>query len=198
MVIIIGGKKIAKIESLPELLEMTDYLLLNGFLSESILIAKEVLIGRPFPEEKTLEAVREINLTDSKLHLPKDVLISLEKDWTYKRIAGLGTIRREERVYDIGAETIDIYSAIIKKAGTIFWAGPLGFFEEERFEKGTKEVGERIVRNYKAFKVAGGGDTLSAIKKFHWLDKFDHISTGGSAMLKFLCGKKLPGIEILK
>lgn len=198
LVIVIGGKKLAKIESLPELLEIADYLLLNGFLSENILIAKGILVGRPFPEEKILKTIQKMNLTSPKLHLPKDVLISLEKDWTYKRIAGLGTIRKEERVYDIGNETINLYSAIIKKAGTIFWVGPLGFFEEERFAKGTKEVGEKIVRNYKAFKVAGGGDTILAIKKFHWLDKFDHISTGGSALLKFLCGEKLPGIEALK
>jgi len=198
LVIIIGGKKIAKIESLSELLEIADHLLLNGFLSEDILIAKEILVGRPFPEEKILKTIQKMDLTNPKLHLPEDVLLSLEKDWTYKRIVGLGTIRREERVFDIGVETINLYSEIIKKAGTIFWAGPLGFFEEERFAEGTKEVGEKIVRNYKAFKVAGGGNTISAIKKFGWLDKFDHISTGGSAMLKFLCGEELPGIEALE
>ena len=198
LVIIIGGKKIAKIESLPELLYLADHLLLNGFLSENILIAKGILVSRPFPEEKILKTIQKMDLTSSKLHLPEDVLISLEKDWTYKRIAGLGTIRKEERVFDIGVETINLYSEIIEKAGTIFWAGPLGFFEEERFEKGTKEVGERIVRSYKTFKVVGGGDTISAIRKFGWLDKFDHISTGGSALLRFLCGEKLPGIEVLK
>ena len=198
LVIIIGGKKTAKIESLPKLMDMADYLLLNGFLSETILIAKEVLLGRPFPEEKTLKAIGEFDLTNPKLYFPPDVLISLEKDWSYKRIAALGTIRKEERVYDIGDEAINIYSEIVKKAKTIFWAGPLGFFEEERFEKGTKEVGDKIVRNYQAFKVAGGGDTIAAIQKFKWLDKFDHISTGGSALLQFLCGDELPGIESLE
>lgn len=198
LVIIVGGKKFAKIESLPKLLKRSNYLLMNGYLSEAVLAAKGILIGRDFPEDGILKAVKKVDLTNRKLHLPKDVLISLEKDWTYKRIAGLGTIRREERVYDIGVETIDLYSKIIKKAGTIFWAGPLGFFEEERFENGTREIGEKIIRNYKAFKVVGGGDTVSAVKKFGWMDKFDHISVGGSAMLKFVCGEKLPGIEALE
>lgn len=198
LVIIIGGKKNDKIESLPKLIKLSDYTLMNGFLSEIILVGKEILLGRPTPEKEILEAIEKINLTNPKFHLPKDVLISLEKDWTYKRIAGLGTLRREERVYDIGLETIEIYSTIIKKAGTIFWAGPLGFFEEERFQQGTKEVGEKIVRNYKAFKVAAGGDTISAIKKFGWSDKFDYISAGGGALLDFISGEKMPGIESLK
>jgi len=198
LVIIVGGKKTDKIESLPTLIKLSDYTLLNGSLSEVILIGKEILVGREMPEKEILGAIKKIDLTSSKLHLPKDVLISLEKDWTYKRIAGLGTIRKEETVYDIGLETIELFSAIIKKAGTIFWAGPLGLFEEERFEQGTKEVGERIVRNYKAFKVAAGGDTISAIKKFGWSDKFDYLSAGGGALLEFLSGKKMPGIEALR
>lgn len=198
LVIIIGGKKEAKIESLSKLLSLSNYLLLNGFFGEMILIAKEILIGRSPLEKETLEAIKKVNLTNSKLHLPKDVLISLDKDWTYRRIAALGTVRKEERIYDIGKETIDMYSAIIKKAGTIFWSGPMGFFEEKKFEQGTKEIGEKIVRNYKAFKVAGGGDTIMAIQKFGWLDKFDYISTGGSALLEFISGEKMPGIEALK
>ncbi|MCD6177856.1 phosphoglycerate kinase [bacterium] len=198
LVIIIGGKKISKIKFLPKLLKISDFLLLNGFLSEVILIAKNILVERPYPDGKILDAIKEINLADPSLHLPKDVFLSLEDDWTYKRIAALGTIRKEERVYDIGVETIELYSEIIKKAKTIFWAGPLGMFEEERFERGTKEVGERIVRNYKAFKVAGGGDTISALKKFRWMNKFDYISTGGGAMLEFLCSEELPGIKALE
>jgi len=198
LVIIIGGKKISKIKFLPKLLKISDFLLLNGFLSEVILIAKNILVERPYPDGKILDAIKEINLADPSLHLPKDVFLSLEDDWTYKRIAALGTIRKEERVYDIGVETIELYSEIIKKAKTIFWAGPLGMFEEERFERGTKEVGEKIVRNYKAFKVAGGGDTISALKKFRWMNKFDYISTGGGAMLEFLCSEELPGIKALE
>jgi len=99
--------------------------------------------------------------------------------------------------FDIGPETIKLFSEKINKAKTIIWAGPIGLFEEPAFENGTKEIGEAICNNEKAFKIAGGGDTISAINKFNLQDKFDHLSTGGGAMLKFIAGDKLPGLEAL-
>jgi len=197
LVVLIGGKKPAKIERLKEFLQMADFVLVNGFLSEYILTAKRVLIREGFVNEEMEGFLKTIDLADPKLHLPKDVIFSLRDDWTYKRIGGLATTRREEGVFDIGPETIEIYSNIIKKAKTIFWAGPMGTFEIDRFKRGTKEIGDKITRNHTAFKVAGGGDTISAIKKFGLLDRFNHVSTGGSAMLKFLSGEELPGIEVL-
>ena len=80
----------------------------------------------------------------------------------------------------------------------ILWAGPLGLFEEEKFENGTKQIAEIIAANENAFKIAGGGDTIAALNKFGFFQKFDHVSTGGGAMLEFLSGEKLPGIETLK
>lgn len=99
---------------------------------------------------------------------------------------------------DIGSETIHIFSNIIKKAKTIVWSGPLGEFEVEKYSKGTKAIADEIVRNHSAFSVVGGGDTILAISKFNLLDKFSHVSTGGGALLQFLSGEKLPGIEALK
>ena len=98
---------------------------------------------------------------------------------------------------DIGPETIKIFSNIIRKAGTIVWAGPLGCFEKPLYQKGTREIAQEITKNKKAFKVAGGGDTIFALVKFGLRDKFDHVSTGGGAMLSFLSGEKLPGLEAL-
>ena len=71
-------------------------------------------------------------------------------------------------------------------------------FEEKKFEAGTKKTAENIIRNYSAFKIVGGGDTISALNKFGLIDKFDHVSTGGGAMLSFLSEEKLPGIEALQ
>ena len=99
--------------------------------------------------------------------------------------------------FDIGPKTIKMFSEIIQKAKTVFWAGPLGWFEKKEFETGTKEIAKAITENKRAFKVAGGGDTIFALLKFGLRDKFDHISTGGGAMLKFLSGEKLPGLEAL-
>lgn len=98
--------------------------------------------------------------------------------------------------FDINEETIKRFEEIIKKAKTIVWNGPLGFFEKAEYEKGTKEISLSIA-NSGAFKIAGGGETLFAVSKYNIESKINFLSTGGGAMLKFLAGEKLPGIEVL-
>ncbi len=100
--------------------------------------------------------------------------------------------------FDIGPESIKIFVEKIKIAKTIIWAGPIGLFEKEPYDIGTKMIGKAIVKNKKAFKVAGGGDTVSAINKFKLQKKFDHLSTGGGAMLEFIAGETLPGLKSLE
>lgn len=97
---------------------------------------------------------------------------------------------------DIGDKTIKEFKEIISRAKTIIWNGPMGFFEKPEFEKGTKEIAQAIAEN-NGFKIAGGGETLFAIIKYGLEKNFDFLSTGGGAMLDFLAGKKLPGIEAL-
>ncbi len=116
-----------------------------------------------------------VNLASSNLYLPVDYKNNL----------------------DIGPKTIETFSKIIRKAKMIVWAGPVGKFENPLYEKGTKQIAEEISKNNKAFKIAGGGDTIFALTKFGLRDKFDHISTGGGAMLQFLSGEELPGLEAL-
>jgi len=98
---------------------------------------------------------------------------------------------------DIGPRAIEDYCQIISKAKTIVWAGPLGIFEESPFERGTRAVAEAVAKS-SAFTVVGGGDTLAALEKFGCRDKIDFVSAGGGAMLEFLGGRKLPGLEALK
>ena len=102
-----------------------------------------------------------------------------------------------EKVFDIGPDTINTFVAIIKKAKTILWNGPIGAFEIEEFSKGTEAIAQAVAES-KAFKVAGGGDTLAAIEKYHISNKIDYISTGGGAFLTVLEGKKLPVIAALE
>lgn len=97
---------------------------------------------------------------------------------------------------DIGPKTLKIFKNKIAKAKTIFWSGPLGKIEEKRFATGTKKITQAIVKS-RAFCVAGGGETNLFLKKIKLIDKFSHISTGGDAMLLFLAGEKLPGIEVM-
>lgn len=197
LVAIIGGIKIeTKIKTIIKFLEWADHLLLGSKMGEVILAQKMILIGRDIKEEKLVE---QIELTNPKLHLPIDGRISLkEGDEAYFRIGGVGTLKKEEEIFDIGPETIKIFSELIKEARTIFWSGPMGMFEKKEFEEGTRQIAEAIVRNHLAFKVAGGGDTISAINKFGLGERFDFLSTGGGAMLHFLSGEKLPGIQALE
>ena len=98
---------------------------------------------------------------------------------------------------DIGPQTIELFKDKILLAKTIFWAGPLGKIEEEKYQKGTKEIARAVIESG-ALSVVGGGDTIEFLNKIGLLEKFNHVSTGGGAMLEFLSGEKLPGIETLK
>lgn len=99
---------------------------------------------------------------------------------------------------DIGPKTIAKFQNIIKSAGTIIWAGPVGKFEEEKYQQGTKQIGQTIIDNKDAFRVAGGGDTEEALKKFGFYNEIDFVSTGGGAMLYYLSKGTLPILETLK
>lgn len=99
--------------------------------------------------------------------------------------------------FDIGPETIKLFKEKIVSAKTVFWSGPLGMIEKEEFSKGTEEIAKIIIESG-AFSVAGGGETVEFINKIGLTEKFGHVSTGGGAMLEFLAGEKLPGIEALK
>lgn len=98
---------------------------------------------------------------------------------------------------DIGPKTIELFKEKINLAKTIFWNGPLGMIEKEEFSKGTKKVLEAIIKS-KAFSVVGGRETVEFVNKLGLASKFNHLSTGGGAMMAFISGEKLPGIEALK
>lgn len=98
---------------------------------------------------------------------------------------------------DIGEKTIKLFKEKIFQAKTIFWAGPLGKIEEKEYQKGTREIARAIIKS-KVFSAIGGGDTIEFINKIGLIEKFNHVSVGGGAMLAFLSGEKLPGLEILR
>jgi phosphoglycerate kinase len=200
LVAVIGGVKLeTKIRAIIKLLDIADHILIGGQIANTILSAKGISIGR-FLVNPELEAMAaKIELTNPKIHLPIDgkvSLIPIDKD--YIHVAAIGKIRKEEECFDIGPETIELFSGIIKIAKTIIWNGPLGYFEDENFAQGTFLIAEAITRS-KAFSVVGGGQTIAFLQKHGFLDKFHHASTGGGAMLEFLAQDgKLPGIEALK
>ncbi len=199
LVVIIGGAKVeSKIKVINNFLRKADHVLVGGKIANDILTVKGICIGRIWPEEEAIEEIKKINLTSTVLHLPVDAIISPTMDGDlYVREDAPGKAKSDELILDIGPDTIYIFSRIIGLAKTIVWAGPIGLFEKKAFENGTKAIGEAIIKNTQAFKVAGGGDTIFALDKFNLRNGFNHISTGGGAMLKFLAEDKLPGLEVL-
>ncbi len=200
LVVIIGGAKIeTKVGVIENFTKVADHILLGGKTANAILAVKGISVGRPWPGEKAVKMAQKINITDKKIHLPIDVLVSpTKKGDVYIRDTGPGSVRKEEEILDIGEETSKTFANIISEGKTIFWSGPLGFFENSKFSGGTKAIIDAFSENKSAFKVAGGGDTVAAIKHFNAFSNFSFVSTGGGAMLEFLSGEKLPGIEALE
>ena len=199
LVVILGGVKIeTKALLIEKFLEIADSVLLGGKIANTLLATKGLAISSEMQsEDGVAAALSRISLTDPKLHPAVDGLIALKTlEGDYLRVGSPASARNEEAVFDIGPETVAIFSEIIKGAKTIFWSGPMGYFEDKRFVQGSLAVADAIIAS-PAFSVAGGGDTTSFLDEYHLLDKFGYVSTGGGAMLEFLSGKALPGIEAL-
>jgi phosphoglycerate kinase len=132
------------------------------------------------------------------LHLPVDGVIGLSNlSEEYQRIGAVGTVKKDEDIFDIGPETIEQYKDIIKEAKTIIWNGPLGYYEDDDYRKGTQEI-MKAVANSGAYSILGGGDTVDIVHQLKMDDKFSYISTGGGAMLDYIAGEEMPGLKALQ
>ena len=191
LVAIIGGAKInTKVKLIERFLRDVDNLLLGGKTANIVLDAKGVSVGRSAPAPDIAQLVENLDFTSSKLYLPIDVVAV---DGSVRQ-ADCGDIKEEELVLDIGLKTIDNFTKIISQAKTVIWNGPMGKFEDEEYAQGTKKIIEAILAS-PAFSVVGGGETAELVNRLGLAGKFGYVSTGGGAMLKFLSGEKLPGIE---
>ena len=180
--LILGGAKVSdKIKTIETLLKLVNGVVIGGAMAYAFMKAKgekiEAEWKQPAPED--VEAAKEILKTAEKRHIP--LLLPVDTN----------------HGFDIGPKTIEQYKAFLANAKTIFWNGPLGWFEKPDYSKGTFELAESLSHS-KAIKVVGGGDTVSAITHAGYAEKFDHLSTGGGAALEYLENGSLPGIEILK
>ncbi|MFA5085976.1 MAG: phosphoglycerate kinase [Candidatus Paceibacterota bacterium] len=203
LVSVIGGSKIeTKVKVIERLLDKSDYVLLGGKVANSILVAKGICVRDSINEEEEglMELAKKIDLTSPKLQLPVDGIMGLINfDEEYSRTGAVGTLRREEAIYDIGPETIEKYKSVLSEAKTIIWNGPLGWFEKQPYDKGTVDIAKMIGQiNSQVLSVVGGGETVQIIQRLGIENQFDHVSTGGGAMLDFMAGKDLPGIAALE
>ena len=204
VVAILGGAKIStKIIIIDKLMEIADYLLIGGGLANTFLLAEGHEIGKSFYEYEEIEKARRLLFMAAKKHtaiiLPSDVIIGDLKNTKHGGIVKkIGEILSNANILDIGPETQAKFGSIIAQAKTIIWNGPVGYFENSEYRRGTDFIYYSITQNQKATSIVGGGDTLSAISKKEYLDKITHISTGGGAMLEFIEKGTLPGLEVLK
>lgn len=203
-VTIIGGTKIStKIRLIGKLTEIADYLIIGGGLANTFLCAQGLEIGKSFCEYEEVEQAKQLLFLaaqkNTAIVFPSDVVIGDPKNSADGgEIKKISEVPQGAQILDIGPDTQAKYGAIIAKAKTIVWNGPVGYFENPVYRRGTDFIYYAIAHNPDAVSIVGGGDTLSAISKKEYLDKITHISTGGGAMLEFIEKGTLPGIEALK
>jgi len=202
-VAVLGGSKISdKLKVIGRFQELVDTLLIGGGMCFTIFKARGMEIGKSLCEDEMLGEVTEVvartGRDKAEILLPEDLVIASGfKEDAESRVVAVSDIPAGWMGLDIGPLTIDAYVDAISAARTIFWNGPMGVFEWERFARGTRAVAEAIAAS-SAVTVAGGGDTIAAIEKYGLADSFTHISTGGGASMELLEGKALPGVEALE
>lgn len=183
-VVVLGGAKPEeKLGVVEYMYKKADWFLLGGASSNTMLMLQGVDTRKSLIEKdpKTLAGFRKI-LKFKNVVVPIDYRFDAAKT----------------QILDIGPRGARAFRAKIRTARTILWSGAMGKFEQKGFERGTLAVAREIARNAKATRIVGGGETVAFLKKYKLAGRFDFISTGGGALLEFLAGQKLPGIEALK
>jgi len=197
LVLILGGAKIStKLPLIKSFSAMADSILLAGALVNTVLKAWNFSVGQSLVEDEMISEASQISSGKAELILPGDFLVGSSMEAKAAEIRRLGEVQDEDWILDIGPASQVMFSDIIRKAKTIVWNGPMGYFENPVFSEGTKKVIEAVAAS-SAFSVVGGGETLTALEEWGFFDKISFVSTGGGAMLSYLAGEKMPGIEAL-
>ena len=202
---IVGGAKVSsKITIISKLLDKVDHLIIGGGMAYTFIKAQNGSIGKSLVEDQYLDLALEI-LQEAKekgvqIHLPSDSLCCKEfsNDLPIE-IRPINKIPEDEMGLDIGPDSISAFMDVIVNSSLLLWNGPMGVFEMSNFQNGTASIAHSIVKatENNAFSLIGGGDSVAAINLFKLANKVSHVSTGGGAMLEYLEGKQLPGIEAI-
>lgn len=199
LVVIIGGAKIStKIKLMKRFVGFADHIILGGALANTFFLAQGASVGRSIVEEKMMGEVKNLDLKNTELHIPIDAIVSADRSGNSPvRQVAINNVGNDDMILDIGSDTGYLYSGVIPEASTIIWNGPMGYAEVEAFSHGTRKIAEAIRRNNESSSIIGGGDTVAIIRKMGFDETIGYLSTGGGAMLGFLAGDKLPGLEAL-
>lgn len=198
-VTVLGGAKISdRLEAIDTLIanRRADKVLLSGVIANVFLRASGKLTGNiSAEEEKFVPKARALmDEYSGTFQLPRDVVVERNGDTAEIKIEDL---RHDEKIYDIGPDTIDYFSRIIRSSGTIFMSGPPGFFEDPRFGKGTEGL-LRAMSSSLGTTIVSGGHLSAALERFGIKEWIDHVSTAGGALVLYLAGKRLPLMEALE
>ncbi|WP_421940896.1 phosphoglycerate kinase [Pedobacter sp.] len=203
---IMGGAKVSdKILLIEKLLEKVDNIIIGGGMAYTFAKAQGGEIGTSLLEadkqELSLELIEKAKAKGVNLILPVDTVIADKFDnEANKQDVDSGQIPADWMGLDIGPKTAALFSDVIKNSKTLLWNGPMGVFEMENFQVGTKAVADAVVAATKengAFSLIGGGDSAAAIAKFGMEDEVSYVSTGGGALLEYMEGKELPGVKAI-
>ena len=202
-VAIVGGAKVSgKLQVLEALIEKVDQLIVGGGIANTFLVAAGHDVGGSLYEKDLVDTAKDLlkraEEKGAAIPLPTDVLTAerFHED-AHATLRNVGRVRKEEMILDIGPETAGNLAAIVRQAGTVVWNGPVGVFEFEAFHSGTQAIAHAVAA-CKGFTLAGGGDTIAAIEKFHVAERIDYISTAGGAFLEYVEGKELPALGALQ
>ena len=202
LAIVAGSKVSTKLELLSNLVGKVDQLIVGGGIANTFIPAAGYSVGKSLCEPDLIGTAQQI-VADAKargaeIPLPTDVVVAKQflpdAPATVKRV---DAVEADDLILDIGPDTAQAYAALIAKAGTVVWNGPVGVFEFDAFGKGTQTLALAIAAS-PAFSIAGGGDTLAAVDKYGIAKDVSYISTGGGAFLEFLEGKTLPAVAALE
>ena len=202
---IVGGAKVSsKITIISKLLDKVDHLIIGGGMAYTFIKAQNGYIGKSLVEDQyldlALEILQEAKDKEVQIHLPSDSLCC--KDFSNElpiQVRPIHQIPENEMGLDIGPDSIETFNKVILNSSLLLWNGPMGVFEMSNFQNGTGSIARSIVKatENNAFSLIGGGDSVAAINLFKLSNKVSHVSTGGGAMLEYLEGKQLPGIEAI-
>ncbi|CAB3780329.1 phosphoglycerate kinase [Pararobbsia alpina] len=203
LVAIVAGSKVStKLTILKALAAKVDRLIVGGGIANTFLLAAGHPIGKSLAEADLVDEAKAIidlmKQRGASVPVPTDVVTAKEFSPNAKaQTKPVADVAADDLILDIGPQTSAVLAKQIAEAGTIVWNGPVGVFEFDAFEQGTKTLAHAIAQS-PAFSIAGGGDTLAAIAKYGIADKIGYISTGGGAFLEFLEGKTLPAVAVLE
>ncbi len=202
LAIVAGSKVSTKLELLESLIDKVDQLIVGGGIANTFIAAAGHGVGKSLYEADLVPVAQKIiaqaQARGADVPIPEDVVVAPEfkadAPATVKKVA---EVAAGDMILDIGPATAARYAALIEKAGSVVWNGPVGVFEFDAFGKGTEMLAHAIAKS-QAFSIAGGGDTLAAVEKYGVEKGISYISTGGGAFLEFLEGKELPAVTALK